>query len=96
MKVHVHDNNQAPEKQICKAAVELTTEKVLSLHMHPGECTLCPEGHCHWGSIAITLNEHGELYISFEQVSVPNKITLDDYNPVGKPDEEHLASEVVR
>lgn len=96
MKIHVHDNNRAPERQICLAAVDLTTEKVLTLHIHAGECMLCPEGHCHFGSIGITVNQWGELYISFEQVAPPNKVTLDDYNPEGKPDEEHLASEVLQ
>ena len=95
MKVHIHDNNNAPQNQICLGQFELTSAKVLTLHLHPGECTLCPEGHCHFGSIGITLNEHGELYISFEQVAPPKKLTLDDYNPIDKPDEEHEKSEVV-
>jgi len=89
MKVHVHDNNRAPVTQVCMAAHELTPNKVLTLHIHDGPRVLCPEGHCHYGSIGLTLNERGEVYVSFQGVAQPKKITLDDYNPDGKVDEVH-------
>jgi hypothetical protein len=89
---HVHDNNELPDGQACLAQETLTRGKVLTLHVHDGPCTLCAEGHCHYGSIALTLTEKGDVYISFERVIRPSKITLDNYNPIGKVDTEHKRS----
>jgi hypothetical protein len=79
MRVHIHDNNKLPANN-CMTHVELEPGKILTLHLHPGECQVCPEGHCHHGSIGVLLVE-GELFVVFEGAKPPEKITLDDFRP---------------
>lgn len=68
IKVHIHDNTRVPDEQKCLAEHELERGKVIILHMHAGECRLCPEGHCHHGSIGVCIGLDGSLMISFENV----------------------------
>lgn len=88
MKIHIHDNNSAPGKQECKARHEVDEFNVLSLHFHDGSCQLCSEGHCHSGVIALVMFQ-GELYVTFEGVQIPNKITFSEYHPHRKPNQDH-------
>lgn len=83
MKVHVHDNSRVPAEQDCLAEYELREDKIITLHMHDGECVLCPEGHCHYGSIALAYTEKrgGHLFVTFEGIVPPARITQDDYRP---------------
>lgn len=78
IKVHVHDNSKVPVEQHCLGAFELTREKILTLHLHDGPCFLCPQGHCHHGSIGILLSETGEMFLVFENTPLPARVTCDD------------------
>jgi hypothetical protein len=82
--VHVHDNNRVPDGQECLAEVELERGKILTLHMHDGGCVLCPEGHCHHGSIGVCIGLNGDLMISFENQCPPRRVTFDDFRPKGR------------
>lgn len=84
IKVHVHDNSQVPSNQKCLGEFELERDKIITLHMHDGECALCPEGHCHYGSIAVCLGLDGSLMISFEAARPPERISFDDFKPLGR------------
>lgn len=55
IKIHIHDNSKVPAGQNCLGEFKLERDKVITLHMHDGPCQLCPEGHCHHGSIGIVL-----------------------------------------
>lgn len=81
IKVHIHDNTRVPDEQKCLAEHELERDKVITLHMHDGPCVLCPEGHCHHGSIGIVIGLDGSLMISFEKVPTPKRISFDDFRP---------------
>ena len=80
MKIHVHDNNEVPEKHNCLGEIELEPGKTLSLHMHSGPCHPCPQGHCHQATINILQTDKG-LFVVFEGVRPPSKITLDEQAP---------------
>jgi hypothetical protein len=80
MIIHVHDNNDVPEKHNCLGEFELEPGNTLSLHLHPGECRPCPQGHCHWANISVLQTSKG-LFIVFEGVRPPTKITLDQQAP---------------
>jgi len=84
IKVHVHDNTRVPEAQKCLAKFELERDKVITLHMHDGPCMLCPEGHCHHGSIGVCFGLDGSLMISFENTRTPERISFDDFKPKGR------------
>ena len=81
IKVHIHDNSQVPAGQNCLGEFELVRDKTITLHMHEGECTLCPEGHCHHGSIGIVIGLNGDLMVVFERTPRPVRITFDDFRP---------------
>jgi hypothetical protein len=81
IKVHIHDNTRVPDEQKCLAEYELERDKIITLHMHDGPCMLCPEGHCHHGSIGVCFGLDGSLMISFEAVRPPERITFDDFRP---------------
>jgi hypothetical protein len=83
IKVHVHDNSEVPVAQSCRGEFTLSPDKILTLHMHDGGCRLCTEGHCHEGSIALVLAD-GQLFVVFEGVRPPGRITHDDYRPAGR------------
>lgn len=80
MKIHVHDNNNVPVKQNCLGEFELEAGKALTLHMHLGDCELCPSGHCHQGSLSLLLIA-GEIFVVLEGVMPPSKITLKETQP---------------
>jgi hypothetical protein len=80
MKIHIHDNNAVPVDQNCLGSFEADENKIITLHFHAGNCHLCPDGHCHNGSIAITTVGE-ELFLSFESIMTPIKITYDDQPP---------------
>ena len=84
IKVHIHDNTRVPEEQKCLAKFELERDKIITLHMHSGECQLCPEGHCHHGSIGVCFGLDGSLMIAFENVLPPKRISFDDFKPKGR------------
>jgi hypothetical protein len=79
--VHIHDNSKVPEAQKCMGEFELERGKVITLHMHEGPCQLCPEGHCHHGSIGIVIGLNGDLMIAFESTPTPERVTFDDIRP---------------
>jgi hypothetical protein len=81
IKVHIHDNTRVPDGQKCLAEHELERGKVTTLHMHDGPCDICPQGHCHHGSIAIAIGLNGDLMIAFEGLRPPERITFDDFRP---------------
>jgi hypothetical protein len=81
IKVHIHDNSKAPAGQNCLGEFELERDKVITLHMHGGPCELCPEGHCHHGSIAVVIGANGDLMVVFENVLPPRRISFDDFRP---------------
>lgn len=78
--VHIHDGTRVLSQK-CLATHELERGKVITLHMHDGDCTLCPEGHCHNGSIAIVIGLNGDLIVTFEATPAPERITFDDFKP---------------
>lgn len=80
MKVHIHDNNNVPTAQNCLGEFELEPQRTLTLHMHPGECQPCPQGHCHQATIVLVQTDKG-LFVVFEGVRNPSKITLDAARP---------------
>jgi hypothetical protein len=83
MKIHIHNNNDpSPEKHNCLIEDELSEGKVLSLHMHAGECRPCRNGHCHDGTINLVMVDNA-LYVVFEKVVTPDLITLSDAKPHG-------------
>lgn len=84
IKVHVHDNSKVPQEQKCLAKYELERDKVITLHTHAGPCMLCPEGHCHDGSIGIVIGLNGDLMITFENILPPKRISFDDFRPKGR------------
>jgi hypothetical protein len=45
---------------------------------------LCPEGHCHHGSIGIVIGLNGDLMITFENTLTPERISFDDFKPKGR------------
>jgi hypothetical protein len=81
IKVHIHDNSKVPAGQNCLAEHELERGKVITLHMHDGPCQLCPEGHCHHGSIGIVIGLDDSLMVVFERTPTPERITFDDFRP---------------
>ncbi len=96
IKVHIHDNTRVPDEQKCLAEHELERGKVITLHMHDGPCTLCPEGHCHHGSIGIVIGLNGDLMISFEGIRPPERVTFDDFRPKRSSHQEGASANDVR
>lgn len=84
IKVHVHDNSKVPGNQKCMGEFDLERDKIITLHMHSGECMLCPEGHCHHGSIGVCFGLDGSLMITFENAHTPKRISFDDFKPKGR------------
>jgi len=84
IKIHIHDNSRVPEEQKCLAEYGLERGKIITLHMHDGDCVLCPEGHCHYGSIGIVIGLNGDLMVTFERAQPPTRITFDDFRPKGR------------
>lgn len=81
MKIHVHDNNDpSPEKHNCLSDEVLDPGKILTLHMHPGPCRICPKGHCHGGTINFLLID-GDLFVVLEGIRPPSQITVDETKP---------------
>jgi hypothetical protein len=81
MKVHIHDNNSpSPKNHNCVTEEDLSEGKVLSLHIHKGECERCHNGHCHGGTINLLIVD-GALYVVFEKVYLPDLITVDALKP---------------
>jgi hypothetical protein len=81
IKVHVHDNSKVPGAQKCMGEFDLERDKIITLHMHSGECMLCPEGHCHHGSIGVCFGLDGSLMVTFENTHTPERISFDDFKP---------------
>ncbi|MGH9767209.1 MAG: hypothetical protein ACREAB_07220 [Blastocatellia bacterium] len=81
IKVHIHDNSRTPVGQNCLGEFKLEPEKIITLHMHNGTCQLCPEGHCHHGSISMLFGANGDLFVVFERSQLPSRISCDDYKP---------------
>ena len=81
MRVHVHDNHSpGPGKDNCLTDVELEPGEVLTLHMHPGDCRRCSNGHCHNGTINLLFVD-GALFLVLEGIRQPNPITKDKAAP---------------
>lgn len=84
IKVHIHDNSKVPGAQECLGEFDLGRDKIITLHMHDGPCMLCPEGHCHHGSIGIVIGLNGDLMVTFENTYTPERISFDDFKPKGR------------
>src|SRR5262245_57384657 len=84
IRVHIHDNSKVPVAQECLGEFELERDKIITLHMHAGECQLCPEGHCHHGSIGVCTGLDGSLMITFENTQTPERISYDGFKPKGR------------
>ncbi|HEY7184336.1 MAG TPA: hypothetical protein VIC84_23070 [Blastocatellia bacterium] len=84
IKVHIHDNSKGPGSANCLGEFELERDKIITLHMHDGQCMLCPEGHCHHGSIGVVIGLNGDLMITFEGTRPPERVTFDDFKPIGR------------
>ncbi len=84
IKVHIHDNSKVPAGQNCLGEFQIARDKIITLHMHDGPCNLCPEGHCHHGSIGIVIGLNGDLMVVFERMPTPERISFDDYKPKGR------------
>jgi hypothetical protein len=74
MLVHIHDHEQVHP---CIAEFELREGRVITVHLHEGDCKPCPDGYCHRGSVVLDLVD-GDLFVTFESTDRPHKVTCEN------------------
>src|SRR5262245_61221228 len=97
IKVHIHDNTKGPGSANCLGEFELERRKLITPSMPDGPCMLCPDGHCHGGSIGVCIGLDGSLMITFENTFTPERVSFDDFKPKGRfPHQEGASTDDVR